>query len=1010
MSSVPNDEKIDQAEEINREEHSQESNSVPTQTITDNDEYQDHDQVEQQPLTAERLDQKQVEEMQNLRSNSGQDAPPDLESESLTHLNAEDVSSRGKQDNNVGEPIDSAANMDQEGKENGNNINEQITESSTFKSDDISKGEEDVKQDERENADITEVEKQDNADNLNHSKDQKLEADAVVDKQLPSIPVEQTPRDEPFQDTKHVIEAVSNESVSENPVDDDVEGQQQAAQTEQNTDINAYEDIDIPKESDVVEGRDSRQIGEVNSSEGQHTPEEGVKPFLADAKPSGNDQVDRQQAKNNEQFSSHAMEIDHSNEFASAEGIKEYDQEELNQELGEDENLKYTQADDPAFDADFNADEDINSNDNFDSSFLMGDANDASNDEDTEMKDVSNNESNLVKQESTPSVGENHGGEHAVSEQESQPVPNEQTLPFAGANAQENYEQFPPDPSVKSKTTSIAGDEDEQEQVVEEDLEDIEKTTPKVKQTHLIVIPSYASWFNMKKIHRIEKESLPEFFDSTHPSKSPKLYANYRNFMINSYRLNPNEFLTLTSCRRNLVGDVGTLMRVHRFLNKWGLINYQVKPQFKPGYAIEKLPNGSSVDLPYTGDFHVKFDTPRGLFPFDISRIPPERVDIGKLKSLMQTDSMSYESIEKNGVNKKRSLGDEDERKANEPVAKKQNDGWNQEDVNKLVNAVKAHKNDWYQIAVAVGNDKTPQQCVLKFLKLPLEDKFNPIKDDDTSDIQLLKFASSYPINSIDNPVLANLVFMTRLVDSEVAKAASEAAIKAMDATIQQKVIDIYGDKKDKVEEEEGNADPSGNDSELKQDRYKDEKERSEQNGHKDHNTPACEAIATTFGIVGARSHLFASYEEREMHKISASIINHELSKVETKLAKIEELEKIYERERQNLARQQEENFVDRLALTKSTIDVIKKLEDASSYLETKESAESKEFDQDKFRKLISEARSLIYKPTKQSVEEVDTSTDDKPDFKKHESEELGADDYKPLSLTSPQNFTVWAP
>lgn len=110
--------------------------------------------------------------MQNLRSNSGQDAPPDLELESLTHLNAEDVSSRGKQDNNAGDPIDSAANMDQEGNENGNNINEQITESSTFKSDDISKEEEDVKQDERENADITEVEKQDNADNLNHSKDQ----------------------------------------------------------------------------------------------------------------------------------------------------------------------------------------------------------------------------------------------------------------------------------------------------------------------------------------------------------------------------------------------------------------------------------------------------------------------------------------------------------------------------------------------------------------------------------------------------------------------------------------------------------------------------------------------------------------------------------------------------------------------------------------------------------------------------------------------------------------------
>ena len=69
-------------------------------------------------------------------------------------------------------------------------------------------------------------------------------------------------------------------------------------------------------------------------------------------------------------------------------------------------------------------------------------------------------------------------------------------------------------------------------------------------------------------------------------------------------------------------------MRVHRFLNKWGLINYQVKPQFKPGYALEKMPNGQPVDLPYTGDYHVKFDTPRGLFPFDTSRIPVERIDV----------------------------------------------------------------------------------------------------------------------------------------------------------------------------------------------------------------------------------------------------------------------------------------------------------------------------------------------------------------------------------------------
>jgi hypothetical protein len=47
--------------------------------------------------------------------------------------------------------------------------------------------------------------------------------------------------------------------------------------------------------------------------------------------------------------------------------------------------------------------------------------------------------------------------------------------------------------------------------------------------------------------------------------------------MVNTYRLNPGEYLTVTACRRNLAGDVGAIMRVHGFLEQWGLINYQVR-------------------------------------------------------------------------------------------------------------------------------------------------------------------------------------------------------------------------------------------------------------------------------------------------------------------------------------------------------------------------------------------------------------------------------------------------
>jgi len=34
--------------------------------------------------------------------------------------------------------------------------------------------------------------------------------------------------------------------------------------------------------------------------------------------------------------------------------------------------------------------------------------------------------------------------------------------------------------------------------------------------------------------------------------------------------------LTVTACRRNLAGDVCAIIRVHAFLEQWGLINYQV--------------------------------------------------------------------------------------------------------------------------------------------------------------------------------------------------------------------------------------------------------------------------------------------------------------------------------------------------------------------------------------------------------------------------------------------------
>ena len=132
------------------------------------------------------------------------------------------------------------------------------------------------------------------------------------------------------------------------------------------------------------------------------------------------------------------------------------------------------------------------------------------------------------------------------------------------------------------------------------------------EQTHHIIIPSYSAWFDYNSVHIVEKRALPEFFNSKNKSKTPEIYLAYRNFMIDTYRLNPTEYLTSTACRRNLAGDVCAIMRVHAFLEQWGLINYQIDAESRP----------TAMGPPPTSHFHVLSDTPCGLQPINAQKTP----------------------------------------------------------------------------------------------------------------------------------------------------------------------------------------------------------------------------------------------------------------------------------------------------------------------------------------------------------------------------------------------------
>ena len=65
-------------------------------------------------------------------------------------------------------------------------------------------------------------------------------------------------------------------------------------------------------------------------------------------------------------------------------------------------------------------------------------------------------------------------------------------------------------------------------------------------QTQPLYIPASSSWFDINNVHEIEMQTLPEFFCGKYPSKTPQIYKEYRNFIINLYRENPKAYLSAT--------------------------------------------------------------------------------------------------------------------------------------------------------------------------------------------------------------------------------------------------------------------------------------------------------------------------------------------------------------------------------------------------------------------------------------------------------------------------------
>uniref|UniRef100_A0A8C8EYQ0 SWI/SNF related, matrix associated, actin dependent regulator of chromatin, subfamily c, member 2 n=1 Tax=Oncorhynchus tshawytscha TaxID=74940 RepID=A0A8C8EYQ0_ONCTS len=531
---------------------------------------------------------------------------------------------------------------------------------------------------------------------------------------------------------------------------------------------------------------------------------------------------------------------------------------------------------------------------------------------------------------------------------EPSPVPavEEVTLPKT-ANTKKDSELTP----VKGGTmTDLDEQEDESMETAEKEEEE---GSPSVKgepvkgsdlhednvteQTHHIIIPSYAAWFDYNSVHAIERRALPEFFNGKNKSKTPEIYLAYRNFMIDTYRLNPQEYLTSTACRRNLAGDVCAIMRVHAFLEQWGLINYQVDSESRP----------TPMGPPPTSHFHVLADTPSSLVPLQpkASQTPAAQQILSfpdKVKEKQPADLQNF------GLRT-----DMYSKKTGPPKSKTAANAmrdWTEQETLLLLEGLEMYKDDWNKVSEHVGS-RTQDECILHFLRLPIED---PYLEDMSSSLGPLVY-QPVPFSQAGNPVMSTVAFLASVVDPRVASAAAKSALEEfsrMKEEVPAALVEAHVRRVEEAARASGRQDPlyglegsgiagtsleegdkpgtcdlyvchSALGEREKEKEGKEALEEGQREGESEGERKAkverdvgegnlATAAASALAAAAVKAKHLAAVEERKIKSLVALLVETQMKKLEIKLRHFEELETIMDREREALEYQRQQLLADR--------------------------------------------------------------------------------------------------
>ncbi|GJQ10199.1 hypothetical protein GpartN1_g1990.t1 [Galdieria partita] len=493
-----------------------------------------------------------------------------------------------------------------------------------------------------------------------------------------------------------------------------------------------------------------------------------------------------------------------------------------------------------------------------------------------------------------------------------------------------------------------------------------------------VFIPSYSRWFRMDAIHNIEKRALSEFFTGQYPSKTPEVYMQYRNFIIQSWRADPKHYLTVTALRRHLAGDACAIMRIHAFLEHWGLINYNIDASNRPSSTSF----GSPPVIPLASHGSMSSGIPRLLFFDDGShpdmldrsvdyRLPEAQLtrrelyataaavtyycdicgkDCSRLRyhCVSQADMDICPSCFSQGKFPSEFTSDQFVPMKAVSEASVGEESWSENETLLLLEGLEKYGENWDAVAEHVGT-KSKEACVLQFIRLPIEDSFleeqlgkefssiSGGQDKKEDDGMLNSFVSEpFPFADTANPIMAQVAFLASMVSPQVAAAAAKAALDALSKTScdsqnenASKISQVHT-MQSTLESEVGRRATEAmsehlgnrlndqgnpdNKGNLESDLKRDERE------NKMDSVSIQAAAAVALSAAGARGKILAEEESREIERLFAVALESKLKMLHMKMDYFEQMEMIIRREREKLERYRLQVVADRLSFAYSRV------------------------------------------------------------------------------------------